>query len=101
MVKSTSEDPTEKITKVTPLGAGSVDRKNAGLLMLAPRGCQSASKKASKVSLAWKRWNGVPTGETFANALSFMSRFACKYAFVVSMLSCPSHNAMTAMSTPD
>jgi len=50
MVKSTSEDPTEKITKVTPLGAGSVDRKNAGLLMLAPRSGQSDSKKASKVS---------------------------------------------------
>jgi hypothetical protein len=53
MVKSTSEDPTEKITKVTPLGAGSLDRKNAGLLMLAPRSGQSDSKKASKVSLAW------------------------------------------------
>jgi len=56
-------------------------------------------KKASKVSFAWKRRNGVPTGKTFANALSFMARFACKYAFAVSMLSCPSHNAMTAMST--
>jgi len=54
MVKTTSEDPTEKITKVTPLGEGSVDRKNAGLLMLAPRSGQSDSKKASKVSLAWK-----------------------------------------------
>jgi hypothetical protein len=42
MVKSISEDPTEKITKVTPpLGAGSVDRKNAGLLILAPRSGQS------------------------------------------------------------
>jgi hypothetical protein len=59
------------------------------------------SKNASKVSFAWKRRNGVPTGKTSANALSFMARFACKYAFVVSMLSCPSHNAMTAMSTPD
>jgi hypothetical protein len=65
MVKSTSEDPIEKITKVTPLGAGSVDRKNAGLLMLAPRSGQSDSKKASKVSLAWKRRNGVPIGKTF------------------------------------
>jgi len=61
----------------------------------------SDSKKASKVSFAWKRRNGVPTGKTFTNALSFIARFACKYAFVVSNLSCPSHNAMTAMSTPD
>lgn len=62
---------------------------------------QSDSKNASKVSFAWKRRKGVPTGKTFANAFSFIARFACKYAFVVSMLSCPSHNAMTAMSTPD
>jgi hypothetical protein len=38
----------------------------------------SDSKKASKVSFAWKRRNGVPNGKTFANALSFMARFACK-----------------------
>ena len=62
---------------------------------------QSDSKNASRVSFAWKRRNGMPTGRTFANALSFMARSACKYAFVVSMLSCPSHSAMTAMSTPD
>ena len=42
--------------------------------MLAPRSGQSDSKKASKVSLAWKRRNGVPIGKTFANALSFMAR---------------------------
>jgi hypothetical protein len=29
---------------------------------------QSDSKKASKVSFAWKRRNGVPTGKIFANA---------------------------------
>jgi hypothetical protein len=77
MVKSTSEDPTEKITKVTPLGAGSVDLKNAGLLMLAPRGGQSDSKKANNLSLARNRRNRVPIGATFASALSFIARFAC------------------------
>jgi hypothetical protein len=55
MVKTTSEDPTEKITKVTPLGAGSVDRKNAEFLMLAPRSGQSDSKNASNLSLARNR----------------------------------------------
>jgi|SRR5580700_9526774 hypothetical protein len=71
-------------------GAGSGDRQNAGRIVNAPRAAsaQSDSKKASKVSFAWKRRNGVPTGKTFANAFSFMARFACKYAFVVSMLSC-------------
>jgi hypothetical protein len=86
MVKSTSEDPTEEITKVTPLGEGSVDRKNAGLLMLAPRSGQSDSKKASKVSLTWKRWNGVPIGKTFANALSFMTRSALERALRILIL---------------
>jgi hypothetical protein len=51
MVKTTSEDPTEKITKVTPLGAGSVDRKNAEFLMLAPRSGQSDSKNANNLAL--------------------------------------------------
>jgi hypothetical protein len=71
-------------------GAGSGDRQKAMRLVNAPRAAsaQSDSKKASKVSFAWKRRNGVPTGKTFANAFSFMARFACKYAFVVSMLSC-------------
>lgn len=62
---------------------------------------QSDSKNANKLSLALNRWNRVPIGVTFASALSFMARSACTYTFVVSMLSCPSHNAMTAMSTPD
>jgi len=69
MVKSTSEDPTEKITKVTPLGAGSVDRKNAGLLMLAPRSGQSDSKKASK-----GRWPG--SVDTYTQALNPQKRAA-------------------------
>jgi hypothetical protein len=56
----------------------------------------SDPKKASRVSFAWKRWNGMPTGKTFANALSFMARFTCKYAFVVSMLSCPGHKGDAA-----
>jgi hypothetical protein len=49
--------------------------------------CQSDSKNVSNVSFAWKRRNGVPTGKIFANALSFTARFACKYRFLVSMLS--------------
>src|SRR5260370_30911757 len=55
-------------------GAGSGDRQNAGRILNAPpaASAQSDSKKASKVSFAWKRRNGVPTGKTFANAFSFM-----------------------------
>ena len=34
-----------------------------------------------------ERRNGVPTGKIFANAFSFTARFACKYRFLVSMLS--------------
>ena len=51
-----------------------------------PAAVQSSdSKNVSKVSFAWKRRKGVPTGKIFANAFSFMGSLACKYRFVVSM----------------
>jgi len=39
----------------------------------------------SKLWFARNRRNDVPTGMTFCGAFSFIARFACKYAFVVSM----------------
>ena len=70
-------------------------------LKYAPQPGSQRPQESEQISFAWKRRNGVPTGKTFANARSFIARFACRYAFVVSMLSCPSHSAITAMSTPD
>jgi hypothetical protein len=57
------------------------------------------NSEQSIVRLEAPEWRAP--GKTFANAFCLMARFACKCAFVVSMLSRPRHNAMTAMSTPD
>lgn len=64
----------------------------------------NAAARDSLPSLNCESVRSNSTGEKHENiamrpGFSFMARFACKYAFVVSMLSCPSHNAMTAMST--
>jgi len=56
----------------------------------------------SNVSFAWERRNGVPTGKIFANAFSFTGEIRVQIQIPgLYALSGPSHNAMTAMSTPD
>jgi len=61
---------------------------------------QSFDKNCSKESPALKRLTVAVAGVSFSSARCFISRSASTYAWVVSMLSWPSHKAMTAMSTP-
>jgi len=69
------------------------------------RGCgarhnQSPSRKASSESRGRNRVDLTPKGAVRAKARSFIVRSASRYICVVSTLSCPSHSAMTARSTP-
>jgi hypothetical protein len=71
--------------------------QNGAHLKCAPAvSAHSDPKKASRVSFAWKRRNGMPTGKTFANALSFMARFRVQIRIRGLYVSCPGHKGDAA-----
>src|SRR5216684_4957489 len=66
----------------------------------AERHNQSPSRKASNGSGGRYRFGVTPDGVAWARASSLNRMSACKYTWVVSVDSWPSHSAMTVRSTP-
>jgi integrase/recombinase XerD len=75
-------------------------RRTARFLRRHKRHNQRPSRKANSSSSGRNRPGCTPNGVILPSASSFRRKSACRYIWVVSTDSCPSHSAMTERSTP-